>query len=95
MYPAFNLFGVGTTDVLLSNFYSSTLGNIRDISVYTPYTLIENPIKRKVNIVVVYDGDIQTMTLLASSGGIDTMVTVGQLPEAVFIGMLLLNYSCQ
>jgi hypothetical protein len=53
MYPNFDFVQKGEVRVLFENFYSSSFDNVRDINVYLPAQYLENPIKRKMNILVV------------------------------------------
>lgn len=73
-------------EILFFNFYSFSLDNARNLTVYRPYSLIENPISRVVNVMVVFDGDIDTITLLSRNGGIDGMISTGQMPESIIVG---------
>jgi enterochelin esterase-like enzyme len=87
MYPVFSYEGVGVTEVTLPGFASASLGNSRDVSVHYPYSLVENTIGRAVQVMVVLDGDLQTLSLLMTRGGIDGLMAIGALPETVFIGV--------
>jgi hypothetical protein len=69
MYPAFSTTGVGRTYTVFTDYYSETLGNYRDINVYVPWSLIENPLQRSVNAVVYLDGDLDGVTLMSLNGG--------------------------
>jgi hypothetical protein len=86
MYPVFNIFGEGVTEILLPDFHSDSLGNTRPVTVHRPYSLLENPLRRPVNVLVVFDGDIDTITLLSRNAGMDGMISTGQMPETIIVG---------
>jgi hypothetical protein len=69
IYPAFSTTGMGETRTMFTDYFSTTLGNFRDITVHIPWTLIENPLYRAVSAVVLLDGDFATTSLFASQGG--------------------------
>ena len=87
MYPAFNIAGIGNVSTIFKNYFSPQLGNVRDISLYLPYSLIENPIQRKVNVLVLYDGSIENTQLYAFNGGFDVGTASGSAPESIIIGI--------
>lgn len=87
MYPAFDITGFGQVSTIFSNYYSSSLGNYRDISLYLPYSLIENPIRREVNVLLLYDGDLATTQLMALNAGFDMYAASGSVPETIIIGI--------
>eukprot|EP01035_Chromulina_nebulosa_P024885 gene24885-32420_t len=69
IYPNYYVFGQGRLQApLLHNFYSPQLNNYRDISVYVPWSLIENSITRAVNILVQLDGDVETIPYYVFQG---------------------------
>ncbi len=69
MYPDFNNLGTGNTSVLIQNLYSEELGNVRDIAVYVPNSISENYLRRKVNVLVLLDGDSRSVDYFAQNGG--------------------------
>lgn len=71
MHPAFSTTGVGEIYTIFKNYYSTALDNYRDISVYVPWSLLENPIstERDINAIVLLDGDENTTSLFATQGG--------------------------
>ena len=87
MYPFFDIRGEGVTETLFTAFPSAELGNTRDIIVYTPYSLIENYIPRPVNVLVMHDGDINGVSLIAVQGGFDSLNGAGSVEELVIIGI--------
>lgn len=87
MYPFFEVHGVGKTEVMIPMMYSSKLGNYRDINVYTPYSLLENSLRRAVNILILHDGFLDPLKLFAVNGGLDSLNGVGSSPELVIIGV--------
>jgi predicted alpha/beta superfamily hydrolase len=87
MYPSFDIFGEGKTETLLTAFPSAELGNNRDIILYTPYSLIENYLPRPVNVLIMHDGDLNSVSLVASQGGFDSLNGVGSVEELIIIGV--------
>lgn len=88
IFPNFYVFGDGVLHLpLFSNFYSLQLDNARDISVYIPWSLIENPIKREVTILVQLDGDAEAVSYFVKQGGFDSSVLSGVAPESILIGI--------
>ncbi len=69
MYPSFNIDTPGEVETLIDDIYSPQLDNYRDVPVYTPFSLIENPIRRPVNVLVILDGFYNMVELMALSGG--------------------------
>jgi hypothetical protein len=87
MFPSFSAKGIGKTSTLISNYYSSALGNVRDISIYIPWSLIENPLPREVNSLVLLDGSLDYLSFLTDQGGLDVTLLNGGLPEMIIIGI--------
>jgi enterochelin esterase-like enzyme len=87
IYPFFDLRGKGIAEVLLPDFYSYQLGNVRDINVYWPYSLIENPTPRKINVLVVHDGTLDALKVFADTSAVDSLNAVGSIPEVIMIGL--------
>ena len=87
IYPFFDLRGKGMTQLLLPNFYSPQLGNVRDINVYWPYSLIENPTLRKINVLIVNDGTLDALKVFAETSAVDSLNAVGSIPEVIMIGL--------
>ena len=86
---AYPYFGVaqGSVRTLLPNFHSLQLHNYRDINVYVPTSLIQNPLPRIVNFLIVNDGTLYYLEQLSFAGGLDHAQLTGSVPETVLIGV--------
>jgi hypothetical protein len=85
LYPSFG-FGSGNTSILLPNFYSPQLKNTRDIPVYIPPTLVQNKIKRTVNVLFLFDATASVVEDFATRAGFETGQQMGK-------SLILLLYS--
>ena len=85
-YPYFQMVS-GTVSTLLPNLLSPQLHNRRDINVYMPASLLQNTVRRKVNVLVVNDGTLFFLRQLAFVGGFDVNVLTGAVPETILIGL--------
>ena len=77
LYPSFG-FGSGNTSILLPNFYSPQLKNKRDIPVYIPPTLVQNKIKRTVNVLFLLDATAPVVEDFATRAGFETGQQMGK-----------------
>ncbi len=93
MYPFFDIEGKGISEIILTQFNSLELGNSRDIILYKPYSVIENYLPRKVNVLVVHDGSLDVVRLMVENGGFDELNDVGAVPEVVLIGIPYSDYG--
>lgn len=91
VYPAFGLGEVGTTSVLLPQFYSPQLNNSRDIPVYIPPSVIQNKEQRPINIMFVLDGSESVVESYATRTGFEASQQMGDVPESIMIGLLLFH----
>ena len=86
---AFPYFGMkqGSVRPLLPSLYSPQLGNSRDINVYVPASLLQNPLSRTVNVLIINEGSLYFLEQLAFVGGMDHALLVGAVPETIMIGL--------
>jgi hypothetical protein len=83
----------------LSYVYSPQLNNSRNISVYVPQSVLQNTIPRKVNIMLMMDGEFEVTAAMAFQGGFELAVMTSVVPESILIGvpsnpnLLLVNPS--
>jgi enterochelin esterase-like enzyme len=68
-----------------STLYSPQLDNNRPIYTYIPPSLVENPLRRHIAVAVLHDG--QVMNVPGVSGILDSLVAMGDIKEAVVIGI--------
>ena len=85
-YPYFGMTR-GSVSTLLPSLYSPQLNNSRDIPVYVPASLRQNPTSRAVNVMIVNDGTPYYVERLAFAGGMDNAVLTGAVPETIMIGL--------
>ena len=99
LVEAFPYFGMeqGSVSTLLPNVYSPQLRNYRDVQVYLPASLAQNPLPRVVNVLVVNDGTLYFLERLAfAPGGFDSAVLSGAVPaETIMIGVPQNGTGCQ
>lgn len=86
---AFPYFGMrqGLVFTLLPHLYSPQLDNFRNINVYVPSSLKQNPISRAVNVLTINDGSVHYLQQLAYAGGLDHAMLTGAVPETIMIGV--------
>jgi predicted alpha/beta superfamily hydrolase len=87
VYPAFNTIGQGRVETIYTNFWSKQFLNLRNISLYRPNSLLENPLRRVINVLILHDGDEEFVSYLALQGGFDAAVLSGAIPECIIIGI--------
>lgn len=87
MYPSFGALSKGNSTVLIKQLHSNFFDNDRDIAVFIPPSLIENPISRVVNLLVLLDGFVETVSYLADNGGFDFSVQNGVATETLIVGV--------
>jgi len=85
LYPV-TLMGVGSVTAF-GDIESTTLENTRPIAVYTPWSLIENTMPRKVNVLIMNDGYFDILGIFATRLGFDALQIAGELPETIIIGV--------
>ena len=87
----------GSVHMLLHNLYSPQLDNFRNINVYVPSSLHENPLRREVNVLIINDGTLYFLKQLAFVGGMDHGVLMGAVPETIMVGLPQneSEYDCQ
>jgi len=93
MFPAFGLSSVGNTSIVLPSFYSSQLNNSRDIPVYQPPSLLQNKVKRAVNIMILLDGSYHVVENYATRTGFESYQLMGQIPESIMIGISTIEFA--
>ena len=93
-YPYFGM-AQGTVSTLLPGLHSPQLHNKRDVSVYVPASLAQNPLARAVNVLVINDGTGYFLRQLAFVGGMDHAVLTGAAPETIMIGLPQNGTGCQ
>ena len=94
---AFPYFGMqqGSVYSLLPDLYSPQLQNRRDINVYVPASLLQNPLSRAVNVLIINDGTLYFLEQLAFAGGMDHALLKGSVPETIMIGLPQNATGCQ
>ena len=85
-FPYFSLQS-GIVSTMFTNMYSPQFGVFRDIPVYIPTSLIQNPLNRSISVLIVNDGSSFFLNELAFAGGFDTLVLSGRIPETIMIGV--------
>jgi predicted alpha/beta superfamily hydrolase len=86
MYPAFNIYGLGNSYTLFDSFYSESLDNTRPINVFVPWSYIENPESRVMNVLVLLDGNLEVLSFMANYAALDMGILSGQFPETIVVG---------
>lgn len=93
MFPAFGLSSIGNTSVVLPSFYSAQLNNSRDIPVYQPPSLLQNKVRRAVNIMILLDGSYEVVENYATRTGFESYQLMGQIPESIMIGISTVEFA--
>lgn len=92
VYPGFGFF-VGKTEVILNQFYSPQLDNHRNVSVFVPASILNNGLKRKVDVLVLLDGSDSVVDSFATRGGFEAAQASGRAPESIMIGITALEFA--
>jgi pimeloyl-ACP methyl ester carboxylesterase len=95
VFPAFGIGDTGNTSILLPHFYSSQLDNYRDIPVYVPPSVIQNKVKRPLNIMIVLDGGFGTVESYSTRTGFEANQIMGVTPESIMIGITTVEFAYQ
>ena len=82
VYPGFGM-GVGETSEMFPAMYSPQLNNSRKVPVYVPSTVLQNKVKRVVDIMVILDGSEEVVQKFSTLGGFESAQTAGFVPESI------------
>jgi hypothetical protein len=93
VYPSFGLAEVGETTILLEQFYSPQLNNSRDIAVYLPPSLIQNTVRRPINIMFLFDGSEGTVVSYSTATGFEAAQVKGVIPESIMVGISTISFA--
>lgn len=96
IYPSFGFNVPGTTEVLLKNFNSSFGSNDfkeRNITVYRPASVLQNTLKRKMNVLVANDGSFRSVSNYVASG-FEVAQINGHMPESIIVGVPQRGSDC-
>eukprot|EP00854_Cymbomonas_tetramitiformis_P022561 gene22561-27233_t len=91
-YPGFGL-AHGKTSNLLPALYSPQLNNTRDVAVYVPPTLLQNKVRRPVNVMVLLDASLSVVESFASRAGFESAQLTGVAPESIMIGITAIEFA--
>jgi pimeloyl-ACP methyl ester carboxylesterase len=95
VFPAFGIGETGNTSILLPHFYSTQLDNYRDIPVYVPPSVLQNKVKRPLNIMIVLDGGFGTVQSYSTRTGFEANQIMGVTPESIMIGITTVEFAYQ
>lgn len=91
-YAAFSL--QSGEDAVLRNVYSPQLNDTRDIPYYIPPSILQNPIRRKVNMMFLFDGANETVSSFAFRAGFNNAVSTGVVPQdTLLVGITTYQYA--
>lgn len=93
-YPWFNIVE-GNVYTMFHHMYSPQLGVYRDINVYIPPSMSQNSLSRRVNIIILNDGDMNFMTTLTKQGGLDRAIQNGDVPQDTIMIGIPQNLTCE
>lgn len=96
IYPSFGYWDPGSSSVLLPSFKSQFGTNTlltRDISVYQPMSVLQNTLKRKMNVLIVNDGTLSELKSYVRAG-VDVAQNAGHMPESIVVGIPQSGGSC-
>jgi len=87
MYPWFGLVE-GRVDVLLPSLFSPQFNNSRNVTVYRPPSILQNPAERAVNILFLMDGHSTVTSSFALRAGFQQAVLTGLVPaDTLLVGV--------
>ena len=92
LYPSFGV-GAGKTWDLLPDLYSPQLNNTRNVSAYVPSSVMQNTVKRPMDVMILLDGSKSIVNTFAKRGGFEAGQATGTVPESVMLGISTLEFA--
>ena len=77
----------GNVSNLLPHYYSEQFKNYRDVPVYVPPTVLQNYLRRPVDVMLILDGAESSIQSYAFGGGFESGQMQGVVPESIMIGI--------